>query len=222
MANGNDFSMLFFIAKKTRVFGKYSGSTVKIARETGLSQQSVSRKLIGLEKKGLIERHTTASGITVSLKRPAVEMLSSYYNEMKRLFSGEKNHAHSINGTVISGLGEGKYYLSQQQYAEQIRQKFGFNPYPGTLNMKVDASAAESFLNSIAPIYVRGFETKERNFGGLNAYRVKINKTLDAALIVPDRTSHSNDVVEIIAAPFLRKKLGLKDGSAINVSGVIE
>jgi len=219
MGENPDFSFLFHLGKRTGLAGKYSSSTGEIAREAGLSQQSVSRKLVQLEKKGLIERNASVKGVTISLSDSGVKVLRGHYLEVEKIFSaGKPKRVHSLAGRVVSGLGEGKYYLSLAQYVEQIEERLGFTPYAGTLNIKVDVPRLESFLSALTPVYVHGFETKERTFGGLTGYGIKVNDRIDGALVIPDRTSHERDVVEIIAAPYLRKKLGLADGSKINVS----
>lgn len=38
-------------------------------------------------------------------------------------------------GEVVSGLGEGAYYV--RQYEPLIEEYLGFKPFPGTLNVKI-------------------------------------------------------------------------------------
>jgi len=124
-----------------------------------------------------------------------------------------------LKGEVVTGLGEGKYYLSFSQYSNQFKKKFNFVPYPGTLNLIVSLEDLESFLTPLTPNYIRGFQNKERSFGGLTAYEIKINDVTKGALIIPDRTTHEKNQVEIVSTPFLRKKFSLKDGSIVTVCG---
>ena len=51
----------------------------------------------------------------------------------------EKSYPPSVTleGTVFTGLGEGAYYISKEAYRKQFTEKLGFEPYPGTLNLKL-------------------------------------------------------------------------------------
>ena len=51
-----DFFLLLLIAKKAGLNNQFHSSTSEIAKQSNLSQQSVSRKLILLEKNGLLKR----------------------------------------------------------------------------------------------------------------------------------------------------------------------
>jgi len=222
MIKSSDILLLLFLGKKCKLFNRFSTSTIKIARELNYSQQSVSRKLLELEKHGFIERQTTVNGVSISLKHSAIELLREHFTDLQFLFSKTKTKGQAaLQGRVVSGLGEGRYYLGFPQYVVQIEKKFGFSPYPGTLNIKVELEKLEAFLSSLIPIYVQGFEIKERTFGGFTGYNVSLPKKISAALIIPDRTSHEKNEVEIIASPFLRKRLSLKDGSVLAVNGVV-
>ncbi len=213
-----DLALLVFIARKAGLHGTYNSSTSEIAKQTSLSQQSVSRKLLQLEKKGLIERKAQVSGVTVSLTHSGTEELKQHYTELSMLFSQKAKKDFSLSGKVVSGIGEGKYYLSFLQYREQFRQKLGFLPYLGTLNLEVEEEKIRDFLSTLTPIHVLGFETKERTFGGLTCYKVMLNNNIPVSLIVPDRTVHPKNQIEIVAKDFLRKKIGLKDGAIVRVS----
>jgi riboflavin kinase len=48
-----------------------------------------------------------------------------------------------LRGRVVSGLGEGQHYISRQGYLKQFREKLGFEPFPGTLNIKLYRHAAK-------------------------------------------------------------------------------
>ena len=50
-----------------------------------------------------------------------------------------------IDGTVVTGLGEGAFFMSMDHYKKEIKNKLGFDAYPGTLNIKI--SKNRSFIN---------------------------------------------------------------------------
>ena len=207
--------MLLFVSKRGALFGKIVSSTSMMATELGISQQSVSRKLRKLSQNGLIELSSSTYGVTVSVTPRGKKILESHLLELQTMFAGQKQK--SLKGIVESGLGEGKYYLSFPQYKKQIIEKLGFEPYPGTLNLRVSEAELEFFRTHQADEIIAGFATKERTFGGLRAIPVKISGKHSGALIFPDRSAHPRTIAEVIAPFYLRKKLGISDGSILTV-----
>lgn len=206
-----DFYLLFHLVKKNGLHDKLETSTVLLAEELGLSQQTVSRKLQELTEQGLIFREIISTGIIVKLTPKGRETFSILYGELQRLFKQQT----SLLGVVKNGLGEGKFYMSQEHYRKQFENLLGFTPFPGTLNLAVDKEKAASFLATKKQLHVSGFTTKERTFGGLKCYSTQICKKITGAVIVPDRTMHTLETVEIIAQVNLRQTLKLVNGTEI-------
>ncbi|MBI2546371.1 CTP-dependent riboflavin kinase [Candidatus Woesearchaeota archaeon] len=190
-------------------------STLSLSRKLGISQQSVSRKLMELESQKLIKRQVSQRGITVIIDAKGKEVLAQKYASLKQFFEESKP---CISGTLKTGLGEGKYYMSQQEYQSQFAEKLGFTAYPGTLNLTVEPTEVLTFINSQAPIRINGFERRERTFGALTAYRARIGK-ISCSIIIPDRTTHDSSTLEVIAPDYLRDALKIKDGDIITIEG---
>lgn len=123
-----------------------------------------------------------------------------------------------IEGTVVPGLGEGKYYLLQEKYNEQFKKKLGFEPFPGTLNIELNEKemGKMKLLKEMEGINIEGFETNERTFGKARCLKGNVEGK-EIAAILPERSHHSN-VIEIISPINLRKELGLKDGERILIN----
>lgn len=187
-------------------------STTQLSNLMNLSQQSASRKLIELEKRGLIERVVTPKGIKVIITQEGRKELEKAFFDLKKAL-GAKNYL-KLEGIVASGLGEGKYYTGQEEYKKQFRQKLGLSIFVGTLNLKVNYLEAKEFLSTLPSVKIDGFATKERSFGAATAFKAKLNGE-KVAVIVPDRTKHEQELIEVIAENNLRKKLGLKDGRKV-------
>ena len=109
--------------------------------------------------------------------------------------------------------------LLPKEYQQQIKDIFGFNPYPGTLNLISIVGKKMSFLNMLEEKFVNGFKTKERSFGPLKAYKILING-LPAAIILPERSMHTPEVLEVIAPIHLRSHLKLQDGDTVVLRGL--
>jgi riboflavin kinase, archaea type len=186
-------------------------TTSEIGAEAGMSQQNASRRLAEMEQDGYIERGK--EGIMMTPK--GTQELAAAYSSLRQAFEGERLEMH---GKVVKGSGEGKYYLSLSGYRKQIKDKLGFDPFPGTLNVMVDDSsmAARQQLRRMEPFVISGFKDGERTYGDLFAYKCRL-ETLECAIVIPLRTHHGADVIEIICADDIKKSLGKKDGDQVKV-----
>jgi riboflavin kinase len=205
--------LLLYISKKAGLFGQLKTSTLAISKELDISQQSISRKLREMEKSSLIHRSVSSNGVKIMLDKKGRDFLQKHYREISNIFRPKNK---SISGYVRGGIGEGAYYVSQDQYKKQFSDKLGFDAYPGTLNVKINKEELAGLLAAKSPIKIDGFATEERSFGPLTAYKIEINSKR-AAIVIPERTRHDDDIVEIIADVNLRDALGLKEKSVIEI-----
>ncbi len=123
-----------------------------------------------------------------------------------------------FSGKVVSGDGEGKYYLSLKGYREQVKKKLGLDPFPGTLNVLLDSESVErkALLALRRAIVLEGFTEGERRYGEVLCYPARI-MGLEGAVIVPLKTHHPPEIIEVISQHNLRKELNLKDGDKVEV-----
>jgi len=124
----------------------------------------------------------------------------------------------SLTGKVVSGDGEGRYYLSLKGYRQQFKEKLGFDPYPGTLNVLLDPESMEkkAMLAYRKPIVLKGFTEGGKRYGEVLAFPARV-RGLEAALVVPLKTHHPPEIIEVVSPFELRKNLGLADGDVIEV-----
>ena len=206
--------LLTYIAKKEGLFGSLKTSTLGISKELAISQQTISRKLREMENKGLIKRIASPNGMVISLDNKGREFLQKNYQQLSNVFKAKKT---SITGTIKRGIGEGAYYVSQAQYQKQFKAKLGFNPYQGTLNIRINREELAQFLANKEKNEIDGFSTKTRTFGSITAYRIKINN-IEASIVIPERTRHAEDIIEVIAPVNLRDSLKLDGKSKVKLS----
>lgn len=211
-----DEQLLFFIASISGIKGTAKTSTAIIAKNLGYSQQSVSRKLRALQKAGMIELHASAAGCTVSLSEKGTGLLRERHLFLQKIFAQKQQQ--KLEGKVKNGLGEGRYYISRQPYLQQFRELLGFRPFFGTLNLIVDEAELAGFIAGLKEIQISGFETEERSFGKISAFKVLVGGKQPGAIIFPERTAHQKNEIEIISAANLRKKFKLKEGGKATVS----
>ena len=189
-------------------------TTNDIAAETGISQQTASRKLIELEKAGRIER----IGGKLFLAPKAVEGIRKF---VRGVLESLESGGIVFSGKVTAGLGEGAFFLRQKQYADSFKKKLGFAPFAGTLNIRLNEDGIEKriMLREEEPIAIPGFRKGSRTFGKIDAYRCVI-AGIPCAIVFPERSIHGLQVLEIVSSFNLRKKLGLKDGSQLEMEVV--
>jgi len=119
-----------------------------------------------------------------------------------------------IKGTLTSGSGEGAYYMSKELYSLQFREKLGFEPYPGTLNIIIqdnDIHSIKECLTDAKKIEGRG------KFGDVLYIEAKLNDKVRGALVFPVKTHHPPKMLEFIAPVYIRQKLKLKDGDTVTI-----
>lgn len=210
-----DFRLVLF--ELARTLGNLEATAVipssKLGRVLGVSQQTASRYLASLEKKGFIKRTVRKHGQEISITQEGVSILKEIHNELGFLIEGRKKI--EINGRVSIGLGEGAYYV--RMYADRIHKELGFEPFHGTLNVHVDEMPVH--LDSFVFKKIPSFEKEGRTFGEIGIVKIKLRsgrKTVDCYLILPERTHHKNEL-ELISSMNLRRKLSLRNGSPVSV-----
>ena len=118
-------------------------------------------------------------------------------------------------GIITSGIGEGSIFMSMEHYKKEIKNKLGFDAYPGTLNLKIKEDQLIS-LKKFNSIKINGFKKNNEVFGGISCYKAKINN-INGAVIIPDINKHKKDIIEFIAPINLKSKLDIKDGDKIKI-----
>lgn len=195
-------------------------STDYLAKRLGSSQQTASRYLIELEGKGWVERTITPEGCLIRITVAGTKQLSRLYSTLRVLMEAEYPPSITLEGTVFTGFGEGAYYISKEHYRKQFMEKLGFDPYPGTLNLKLSTDydlKARSELEAYPGIEIEGFRNEDRTFGPVKCYPVIVENEVKGALILALRSHYDASVLEIIAPVPLRRHLKLKDGQKAKI-----
>ncbi len=181
----------------------------EVGERIGTSQQAADRYLLALEKQGYLTRTFVGRRPKLALTSEGIDALRAEYHSYHRIFDGPARV--SFQGKVASGLGEGRYYLSQSGYSEQFPARVGYAPFPGTLNVRIEGEARRQvgLVRHWVGIRIEGFHAGDRTFGGATCYVAHLNGR-PCHLIQPDRT-HYDDVVEFVAPESLREALHLAD-----------
>jgi len=124
----------------------------------------------------------------------------------------------NLSGKVFSGKGEGAKFVGLDWVKKQIQEKLGFEPYLGTLNIRLSGESIvlreQTKKRIVSQIYPQiGYCTgliSQASIGNVKS-----------AIVIPLVKDYPDDVLEVIAPLNLRELLKIHDGDVITVSIVI-
>ena len=195
-------------------------STQYLAEKMYISQQTASRYLIQLEGKGWIQRKIKPEGSLIKINDLGIKEIKKLYTHLRFLVEAAYPPSVTLEGTVFTGLGEGAYYILKEVYRKQFIEKLGFDPYPGTLNLKLSTEydlKTRTEVETYPAIEIKGFKNENRTFGLVKCYPAMIENKVKGCMISAMRSHYDFSVLEIIAPFCLRKHLNLKDGHKVKV-----
>ena len=194
-------------------------TTSSLGKSIGRSQQAASRHLLELEEGRLIER--VAAGRTVS-----VRITPRGYSEIAKLSTILQKSLDSspsfveLEGTLVSGMGEGAYYMGLKGYTDQFKSSIGYVPFPGTLNVRLDKRIHREAIRQFDTrdgIRIKSFSDGRRTYGWVKCFPARLNGSIDCELIILERTHHGSSIVELISRVCIRESGRLKDGSRVTI-----
>jgi len=122
-----------------------------------------------------------------------------------------------IRGRVASGARAAAHFTQLDWVQKQCREKLGFSPFPGTLNLTVERDYLPILTDMQVADAIELIPEGNNNCMG-KALPVSI-EGIRGAIIIPDRNVniHEKNVVEVMAPVGLRESLGLVDGRMITL-----
>ncbi|HXZ24137.1 MAG TPA: DUF120 domain-containing protein [Methanomassiliicoccales archaeon] len=218
MTEGTDDKLILALRRIALLGGMHDYVSLS-SRELGdmleVSQQSASKRILEMLNEGWIVRDLGARRQRIKLTEKGMDALRQEYSEYQRIFE-TRDHL-VIKGGIVTGMGEGQYYVTQEGYQEQFLHRLGFRPYEGTLNVRVSPTDLYKLdiLRRSVGILIKGFERNGRTFGDVVCHKASL-QNIECAVVVPSR-SHYEDVIEVLCKYHLRRTLGLKDGDVVEV-----
>ncbi|RNJ76364.1 MAG: CTP-dependent riboflavin kinase [Nitrosopumilus sp. H13] len=195
-----------------------SMSTASLGSGLKKSQQAASRHLLELEQGGFVERRVTGRTTSVRITQQGYSEISRLYSELQK---GLKPSPRvELEGTLVSGMGEGAYYMALDGYTRQFRSKVGYVPFPGTLNVRLDKREQREAVRQFEGMpgtRIDGFSDGKRTYGWVKCFDAEM-KGIACHLIMLERTHHDDSIVELIAGVCLRDAASLEDGSRVRIA----
>ena len=120
-----------------------------------------------------------------------------------------------LTGKVFSGQGGGKKFLELPWVRQQIQQKLGFTPYPGTLNLKLSPQSAQSrrMIEKKAVLKI----CPQKNYCEGTLIKAFVGAH-ECAVVIPKVENYPRDILELVASFSLREELQLRDGDTVTVT----
>jgi len=187
------------------------------------SQQTASKYLMELESDGFIER-------LMKGRKVFVKITNKGYAELVKLHShlgsslGAFPSSIELQGVIVSGMGEGAYYMSLNGYTKQFKSKIGYVPFPGTLNVKLNQKEHVEAIRQFDDFdgqKINSFSDGKRTYGWVKCFPAKLNKTTNCQLIRLERTHYDNSIIELISENNICKTKKLKIGSQVSIKIMI-
>ncbi len=125
----------------------------------------------------------------------------------------------TLRGRVSSGGGRGNLFVNLPWAEKQFKDKLGFKPYPGTLNLQLSPGTdVKALRNTMKGIKIKAPE----GFHEGRCFKALIMGKHFGAVVVPDVPGYPNDLLEVLAPVNLRETLNLKDGVDIEVDVLLD
>ncbi len=193
----------------------FEASPEELAEMVDEDPQKISTWLDDLVENDLVYEDSETN--TYSITYEGNDFLRSIWLDFEKVF-GDFSEKLKLEGELVSGFGEGEYYVTKEGYRNQFIEKLGFDPYPGTLDLKLDEKSlrAKEWLEIEDGILIEGFSTEERSFGKVKCFEARIGED-EAAIVLPYRTHHEADILEIISPVKIKDKYDLENGDELEV-----
>ena len=183
------------------------------------SQQAASKHLLELEQNKFITRIISGRKISVKITSKGFSEIVKLSSTLQKSLDSSPSHV-DLEGTLISGMGEGAYYMGLKGYSKQFKSKIGYVPFPGTFNVRLDQKIHQESIKqfeTLDGIKIKSFSDGKRTYGWVKCFSAKLNNTINCQLIILERTHHDDSVIELISKVCLRKNSKFKDGSKVSI-----
>ncbi len=218
----DELATLKLVALDGALDGEATVTCSALADRLDASGQTASRRLQRLEDAGYLSRELTGDGQRVSVTEEGARELEREYADYRRLFEGTVDV--ELRGIATSGMGEGRHYISLSGYMRQFRDRLGYEPFAGTLNVDLNEESVRlrARMDALEPVDIDGWTDEDRTYGPAFCWPATITagsgeRYEGAHVIAPERTHHGADQLELIAPEKLRETLDIDDGDSLTI-----
>jgi riboflavin kinase len=210
---------LSYLLSKGAKYNYVSITTSSLGKNIQKSQQAASKHLLELEQNKFIERIISGRNISVKITSKGFSEMVKLSSILQKSLDSAPSHVE-LKGTLVSGMGEGAYYMGLKGYTKQFQSKIGYVPFPGTLNVRLDQKVHQEAIKqfeTLNGVKIKSFSDGKRTYGWVKCFNAKLNNSTNCELIMLERTHHDDSIIELISKLCLRKTAKLKDGSKVSI-----
>lgn len=122
-----------------------------------------------------------------------------------------------IRGRLAPGLGEASWFTQLPWVVEQCREKLGFVPYPGTVNLQV-LPQDQLLWDQLKARPGISIEPLEASFCDAACYPVSIRGQIKGAALVPRVPDYPASKIELLAPERVTNVLNLAIGDEVELT----
>jgi riboflavin kinase len=120
-----------------------------------------------------------------------------------------------LSGRLISGSEEGRKYVELEWVKKQVKDKLDFDPYPGTLNLRLDSENVMRRVVLEKNVKLRLCHSEGYCTGLL--FKAALD-SLPCGVVIPQIENYPENMLEIVASENLKQELRLRDGDLVKVT----
>ena len=211
---------LSYLLSKGAKYNYVTITTSSLGKNIHKSQQAASKHLLELEKNKFIVRIISGRNLSVKITSKGFSEMVKLSSILRKSLDSSPSHV-DLKGTLVSGMGEGAYYMGLKGYTKQFKSKIGYIPFPGTLNVRLDKKIHQESIKqfeTLDGIKIKSFSDGKRTYGWVKCFSAKLNNSINCEVIMLERTHHDDSVIELISKSCIRKNTKLKDGSKVSIN----
>jgi len=123
-----------------------------------------------------------------------------------------------LTGKVVPGEKQAAFFTQLDWVKKQCAENFGFEPFPGTLNLEVVADDQE-LVHELKSLKGVELQPTDPQFCAAMVLPVQIEGH-NGVLVIPaeDVNIHKENIVEIMSGKRLRSALNIEDGDLVTIT----
>lgn len=125
-----------------------------------------------------------------------------------------------LEGYASTGEGAGAGFTLLPWVRREFLSRLGFEPYPGTFNLRVSGAAWEEAKHVMAAASGIAI-APEPGYCAAKCFPVVVAGQVTGALVFPEVPDYPADKLEVISAVPVRQTLGLHDGDRVALSIIL-
>ena len=139
-------------------------------------------------------------------------------------------NSKKITGVIFTDLGQAASFMGLEWVQRVIRERVGFAPHPGTLNLRLESSEGMELWKDLR-MSMKGIDVPpgEPSFCHARCFLARIDapskSPLDikmVSVLVPEVDNYPPDKLEVIAPFHVKETLNIKDGDQLTLEFVGE